>query len=161
MSILSIIGLNNRAAYHLFLYSLNFGGSIFHSFLLSPMAFKYLPKQEFGNLQNKVFPIYFVGQAILPILLALTSPLKLCPFTAGLLSTSGLCGAINFLVLLPLTQKVINERHNLAKDQKSETKEMHDATKVFGIYHGISSLLNLFSIISLGLYGSALSRRLV
>ena len=139
---IATLGLNTGAPYHLFLYSIALGGSVFHSFVVSPLAFKHLPRQEFGNLQNKVFPTYFIGQAVVPLVLGLTSPFRLCPFLTGVLAVSGIAGALNYLVLLPICRNI-------------------KLNKTFGMYHGISSLLNILSIASLAIYGTVMSKRLV
>lgn len=164
------LGLNTKAPYHFLLYSIIFGGSTFHSFILSPIAFKNLSRAEFSNLQNKVFPIYFLGQALSPLLLGLTTPLRLCPFTIGLLAFSSATGMINYFVLLPWCKQIKDQRNKLVSDKLHETieggeskptEEMIRLNKQFGKYHGISSLVNLLSIFSLGVYGVVLSKRLL
>lgn len=152
------------------LYSLVFGASTFHSFYLSPIAFKTLPRSEFGALQNKVFPSYFLTQTVSAVLLGLTSPFKLCPFSLGLLTVSGLGGAINLFVLLPICRNIKDEREKLIKEKLHETVVNGEVrpteTKIaldkkFGMYHGLSSLANIFSIASLGVYGLILAKRLL
>ncbi|CUM68415.1 uncharacterized protein PRCAT00006138001 [Priceomyces carsonii] len=161
------LGLNTSAPYHLLFYSLVFGGTVSHSFILSPIAFKNLPRAEFGKLQNKVFPLYFIGQALSPLILGLSTPLKLCPFTIGLLSLSALGGVLNYFVLLPVCRNIKAETDKLLEDNKafdSEGKptETYDAVnKKFGKFHGFSMLFNLLSILSLGGYGVVLAKRLV
>lgn len=164
------LGLNTRAPYHLIFYSVVFGGSIFHSFVVSPIAFKALKKEEFSRLQSEVFPIYFLGQTFAPAVLALSTPLSLCPFTIGLLSLSGLAGAFNYLYLTPVCHKIKDERKKLEAEKRHETvvdgelkptEEYAKLNKQFGRYHGISMLTNLVSILALGLYGVVLSKRLV
>lgn len=166
---IAALGLNTTAPYHLFIYSVALGGSVFHSFVVSPLAFKHLPRQEFGNLQNKVFPGYFIGQSVIPIVLGLTSPFKLCPFLTGILALSGLAGALNYLVLLPVCHNIKEQRDKLVANKLHETLEDGEVkpsdkyvelSKKFGMYHGISSLLNIVSIATLAVYGSILSKRL-
>lgn len=167
---ISKLGLNTSAPYHFLLYSLTFGGGVFHSFIVSPIAFKNLKREEFGLLQNKVFPIFFLGQTISPVLLALSAPLTLCPFTLGLLSISGLSGAANYFLLLPWCKQIKEERSKLIADKKHEkiengevkpTDEYKRLNSKFGKYHGVSTLINLLSIGALGFYGIVLSKRLI
>lgn len=167
---IATLGLNTGAPYHLFLYSVALGGSFFHSFVVSPIAFKHLPREQFSNLQNKIFPNYFIGQAVLPVVLALTTPLKLCPFLTGTLALSGVAGALNYFVLLPICRNLKEEREKLVADKLHETIENGEVkpsdkyievSKSFGKYHGISSLLNLVSIGSLAVYGTVLAKRLI
>lgn len=163
---LNVLGLNTRAPYHLFLYSIIFGGSSVYSFIISPVAFKTLPREDFGKLQNKIFPWYFLGQTLSPILLSLTTPLKLCPFTKGLLAIASITGAINYFYLLPKCQGLKDERTKLVKDNLhekdgKETEEYIKLSKQFGKFHGISLLVNTLSISVVGVYGMVLSRRLL
>lgn len=167
---ISRLGLNTKAPYHFLFYSVVFGGSVFHSFIVSPIAFKHLSRQEFSNLQNKVFPFYFLGQALSPLVLGLSTPLRLCPFTIGLLTLSSVTGAINYFLLLPWCQQIKEQRNKLVSDKLHEviengevkpSAEMIRLNKQFGKYHGISSLVNVFSILSLGVYGIVLSKRLI
>lgn len=164
---INCLGLNTRAPYHLLFYSVVFGGSFFHSFIVSPIAFKSLPREEFGRLQNKVFPFYFLGQTISPLILGLTAPIKLCPFTIGLLSLSAITGAFNYFLFLPLCQNVKRQRLELMAEKKDvnefgePTEECLALSKKFGMYHGFSTLTNIVSILSLAVYGVVLSRRFI
>lgn len=164
------LGLNTAAPFHFLFYSIVFGGSVFHSFIVSPIAFKHLSRPEFSNLQNKVFPTYFLGQALSPLVLGLTTPLKLCPFTIGLLALSSATGALNYFVLLPWCQQIKDQRNKLVSEKLHEviengevkpSEEMVKLNKQFGKYHGISSLVNILSILSLSAYGVILSKRLL
>ncbi|RLV83478.1 putative mitochondrial outer membrane protein [Meyerozyma sp. JA9] len=166
---IATLGLNTGAPYHLFLYSIALGGSVFHSFVVSPLAFKHLPREEFGKLQNKVFPTYFIGQAVVPLVLGLTSPFRLCPFSTGVLAISGIAGALNYFVLLPICRNIKQQRDELVANKLHETIEggevkasdkYTELNKKFGKYHGISSVLNLLSIASLAVYGTVMAKRL-
>lgn len=156
------LGLNTTAPYHLFIYSLVFGASTFHSFVVSPIAFKHLKREEFSNLQNKVFPLYFIGQTAGPILLGLTAPFKLCPFGLGLLSVSAIAGALNYFVMLPWCKNIKEQRNKLQKELGADetSEELAELNKQFGFAHGMSSLANLVSIISITVYGAFLTRGL-
>lgn len=138
-----------------------------HSYIVSPIAFKHLQREEFSNLQNKVFPLYFLGQTAAPILIGLTSPL--CPKTVGpVLLASAVAGALNYFWVLPVCKKIKEDRNKLVADKKHEqivdgetvnSEEFTNLSKQFGMYHGISSLLNLVSLVTLGAYGFLLSKR--
>ncbi|RCK63650.1 hypothetical protein Cantr_09693 [Candida viswanathii] len=160
------LGLNTRVPYHFLFYSLTFGGSAFYSFIVSPLVFKKLPREEFSNLQNKVFPTYFTGQTLAPIILGLAQPLAYCPFTIGLLAASSIGGALNYFWLLPVCQKIKEERNKLVADKQDvgadgqPTEEFKKLNKKFGLYHGISTLINIVSIVSLGVYGVVLAKGL-
>lgn len=157
-----------KGAVNLLLYSVAFGGGIMHSYIVSPIAFKHLKREEFSNLQNKVFPLYFIGQTALPVLIGLTSPL--CPVhVAPVLAVSAIAGALNYFWVLPVCKNIKEERAKLVADKKHEqvvdgetvpTEEFTNLNKSFGKYHGISSVLNLVSLVTLGAYGFFLSKKL-
>lgn len=164
VSLLGLLG--TKAPYHLLAYSIAFGGSAFYSYFASPIAFKVLKREEFGILQNSIFPAYFLGQTIAPIILALTTPGKLCPFTGTLFALSALGGAINYFYLMPVCRKIKEERLALINNQLDivdgeETAEYKRLTKQFGMHHGLSLLANLVSVATLGVYGLVLAKRLV
>lgn len=164
---LANLGLATRAPFHILLFSLTFGGGFFHSFIVSPIAFKHLEREQFGKLQNKIFPFFFLGQTLSPIVLALTSPITLTRVAIGLLSVSAVSGAANYFWLLPLCKKLKEDRVQLIAENRHEivedgvthaTAEFERATKQFGKYHGISTLVNMVSIATIGAYGVVLSK---
>ncbi|KAG2735008.1 hypothetical protein G9P44_001222 [Scheffersomyces stipitis] len=161
------LGLNTKIPYHFLFWGVAFGGSSFYSFIVSPLVFKKLPREEFSNLQTQVFPTYFSGQIVAPIILGLTSPLKLCPFTTGLLVASSVGGLLNFYWLMPVCRNLKEKKNKLIADkldttESGEPTEEYTATiKKFGAYHGLSSLANALSIVSLGFYGVLLAKKLV
>lgn len=156
-----------KNAVHLLLYSVAFGGGLMHSYVVSPIAFKHLKREEFSNLQNKVFPLYFAGQAVVPVLIGLTSPVA--PHCAvPLLAASAVAGALNYLWVLPVCKQIKEERNKLVADKKHEaivegavqpSAEYTALSKQFGMYHGISSVLNLVSLVTLGAYGYVLGKK--
>ncbi|KAG7191514.1 uncharacterized protein KQ657_003109 [Scheffersomyces spartinae] len=148
------VGLKNSVS--LFVYSVTFGGGFFYSFIASPIAFQELERSQFSKVQSKVFPIYFLGQTVAPIIIGLTSAIKLCPFTKGALAVLSFCGALNCFWLLPVCRSIKEERVALEK----EGKDTSEVTKRFGKFHGISTLVNMLSIISLGAYGYGLGCKL-
>lgn len=148
------VGLKNSVS--ILVYSVTFGGGFFYSFYASPIAFNELERAQFGKLQNKVFPTYFLGQTVAPIVIGFTSAIKLCPFTKGALALLSLCGALNYFWLLPVCKAIKEERITLEKEGKDTT----EVTKRFGKYHGISTIVNILSIASLGAYGYSLGCKL-
>ncbi|RLV93367.1 putative mitochondrial outer membrane protein [Spathaspora sp. JA1] len=166
MSIINQLGLNTRVPYHFLLYSFTFGGTAFYSWVVSPIVFKRLPREEFSNLQSHVFPCYFGVQTFAPAVLALISPLKFCPFTGGLLAASAIGGLINLVGLLPVCKTLKEKKNKLIADKQDKgadgepSEEFAAVTKKFGCYHGVSMLVNVVSIASLGVYGLALAKGL-
>lgn len=161
------VGLNALVPVHVLLFSFTWGGASFYSFVASPIAFKHLPREEFGRLQNQIFPFFFLGQTVTPLLLGLTSPFVLSKAAIAALSVSALGGAANYFWLLPVCQKLKEQRLKLVADKAHETlvdgkavptAEYERLTKQFGKYHGISLLANTVSIVLLGIYGILLAK---
>ncbi|KDN43218.1 hypothetical protein K437DRAFT_225767, partial [Tilletiaria anomala UBC 951] len=125
------------------------------------IAYKNLPRQTFGNLQNHLFRVYFpLTTGLSAVLLAtytlanpyvrshasdLAHPVVYQAFT---LLTSTLAHAANWLYVGPRTTDVMYRRHRLERtegksyDNVTASDEMKDLNKQFSILHGISNLLN-------------------
>ncbi|KAM9928772.1 hypothetical protein OXX59_001628 [Metschnikowia pulcherrima] len=158
-----------KSAVNVLLFSMAFGGGVMHSFIVSPIAFKHLPREEFGNLQHQVLPLYLLGQTAAPVLLGLTTPLS-SRFSTPVLAASAVAGAINYFWVLPRCNQIKDEKKKSIAEKKHEqivdgkvedSEEFRALSKQFGKFHGISSLLNLVSIATLGAYGFALGRRIL
>jgi hypothetical protein len=158
----------NTASTHLILYSVLLGSHTFHGFIGGPVAFTAVPRQTFGLLQSKIFPIYFgMGVAIPAVLignlaLAQGGLSQIPTFPLATLATSLVANAINFFFLGPKTSSIMFERHRLEKEEgidayKEKDKaspKMKQLSKTFAQLHGISSILNLASYGALLLHGS-------
>ncbi|KAK2592907.1 hypothetical protein QQS21_009402 [Conoideocrella luteorostrata] len=173
----------SAAPYHILSYGTLLGASFFHSFITGPILFKTMERPVFGAAMGNIFPIYFGMQTAIPIILALTFPgntlLGVSSGIPGILDASNrwpslapiatmfLTGLLNLVVLLPATNKVIKDRSGQGKRDGKEwhvegphSEEMRALSKKFGMLHGISSLLNLTTIISAVAYGFTLGSRL-
>lgn len=152
------------APYHLLTYSFSFGATVFHSYVSSPVAFKVLPKDQFGKLQNHLFPSYFLGQAISPVIIGLTAPFALSTAALVTLGLSSLGGLANYFWLLPWTHNVKSKRLALQEtigEGFEENEDYKKLTKEFGRSHGLSLLFNLITAIGLASYGVILSGKLL
>ncbi|PPQ62791.1 hypothetical protein CVT24_000485, partial [Panaeolus cyanescens] len=129
-------------------------------------------RQQFGNLQHKTFPVYFVlSMALSSSLLAvwtlnhpnvlknLTQPLVADVAQAYLLGSVLAGQGFNYFIIGPLTSKTMFKRHKLEKEEgklysePGVSAEMKSLNRRFGMLHGISSLANLNAVIALGLHG--------
>ncbi|KAJ5163493.1 uncharacterized protein N7500_005323 [Penicillium coprophilum] len=166
--------------YHILSYGTLLGTQFYQSFVGGFVAFRALPRPQFSNLQTAIFPIYFSLQTALPVVVALTAShggqvLGLSGLTAPKnrfdtllpMATVAVTGLVNMFVLLPMTRNVMRERkHQETRDGKKSydpaphSKEMLALNKKFGRVHGISSLVNLASLIATVWYGVVLSKRL-
>ncbi|KAG6097193.1 hypothetical protein E4U30_000845 [Claviceps sp. LM220 group G6] len=173
----------SAAPYHIISYGALLGTSIFHSFINGPTTFTVVERPIFSAIQAKLFPIYFGMQTAIPVILALTFPgnalLGVSSGPSGLMETASrwdslapivtmfVTGLVNLVVVLPATNKVIKERRGQAKrdgkqyyEEGPHSEEMRALSKKFGMLHGVSSLLNLFTIGAAVTYGFTLGSRL-
>lgn len=167
MSVFEALGLHSRVPYHFLATAVAIGGPAFYSFVASPIMFKKLPREEFGKVQSEIFPTYFLAQTFAPVVLRALSPFRMCPISSALLIVSSLGGALNYLWLLPKCHAIKEQRKALQDAKKDvqangEPTERYAAlTKQFGMFHGISTLINMALILAVGLYGVFVSRGLV
>ncbi|KAG5728565.1 Transmembrane protein 205 [Termitomyces sp. T112] len=153
-------------------YAWLFGMSLWVTFFGGVIAFRTLPRQMFGNLQHKTFPIYFVISIVLSsalltlwtlshpnVVAHITRPYVADVAQAYALATVLLGQGFNYFVIGPLTSKTMFQRHKLEKDEGKAynepgvSDEMKALNRRFGTLHGVSSLANLGSVIALGFHG--------
>ncbi|KAL8361966.1 hypothetical protein RB601_007660 [Gaeumannomyces tritici] len=172
------------APYHIISYGTLLGTTFFHSFVNGIAMFKVLPRPQFSVVQQKLFPIYFSMQTVLPVALAVTWPgsssSALAATPAGLpgvlheagrwavlapLGAMFATGLLNLVVLLPATTGCMAERRAQEKkdgkrswDPAPHSEEMLALNKRFGKLHGVSSLLNLTTFIATVVYGFTLAK---
>lgn len=155
-----------RLAY-LMAFASTFGSSLWVTFIGGIIQYKVLPRHQFGNLQAKSLPVYFrlvsISTSLCLAAFALLHPLgKATPTEKGQLAALGITLAatlLNILILEPATTAVMKERHKIEREEGigaevglSKNREVAKGNtqlaainKRFGMYHGMSSLANLFS----------------
>ncbi|KAL3423671.1 mitochondrial outer membrane protein [Phlyctema vagabunda] len=176
--------LKSPAPYHILAYGTLLGTQFFQTFVGGITAFRALPRPQFASLQQKIFPIYFGIQTVLPAVVALTCPGSLLTGKpAGIsgtiaegntwsvlvpVATIFVTSLVNMAVVGPATTSIMRERkHQETRDGKKSydpaphSKEMIKLNKRFGAMHGVSSLLNLAGFIATVWYGVSLSERIV
>ncbi|OSD05923.1 hypothetical protein PYCCODRAFT_1431742 [Trametes coccinea BRFM310] len=153
-------------------YAWLFGMTLWVTFIGGTIAFKTLPRQQFGNLQHRTFPIYFVlSIALSSSLLGLwvySHPSVLQNYLhptqgdvaqAYALAAVVLSQASNHAIIGPLTSKTMFKRHKLEKEEgkaynePNVSAEMKALNKLFAQLHGISSLANLTAFLALLFHG--------
>jgi hypothetical protein len=153
-------------------YAWLFGMSVWISFFGGVIAFKTLPRHQFGALQHKTFPIYFVLSMLLSmsllatwvikhpdVMVNLTRPNVADVAQAYVLATVLAAQGANYFVVGPLTSKTMFQRQKLEKEEgkvysdAGVSADMKALNRRFGMLHGISSLANLAAIIALGFHG--------
>jgi len=160
-----------KSAY-LLAYSWLFGMSIWISFFGGVIAYKSLPRHQFGALQHRTFPIYFlISIALSTGLLAswtlnhpevkehFANPLVADVLQAYTLASVLLGQGSNYFVVGPLTSRVMFQRQKREKEEGKTYNEpgvsadMKVLNTRFAQLHGISSLANLGAVIALGFHG--------
>ncbi|KAJ3777602.1 hypothetical protein FB446DRAFT_805028 [Lentinula raphanica] len=194
VTVSSLLNLFSSNGLYMILYSWLFGMSLWITFFGGVIAFKTLreaepfrslilnstsslnvlviARQQFGNLQHKTFPIYFLISLglVSSLLLIWTSahpdvltywnrPLVADVLQVYILSSVLIAQGANHFVIGPMTSSTMFERHRLEKEEGKAYNEpgVSDAMKAlnrrFGSLHGISSLLNLSAVLAIGFHG--------
>lgn len=161
--------LNPSGAY-LLAFSLLFGMSVWVTFFGGVIAFKVLPRQQFVQLQHKIFPVYFLLSAGLSgalllrwmtshpnVLIHITQPCIAEVTQAYALGIVLLLHVINYAVLGPLTSRTVFARLRLEKEGDHIREETSDSMEVlnrrFGLLHGMSSMCNMAALIATTFHG--------
>lgn len=132
----------------------------------------------FSQLQQRIFPIYFTLQSVLPALLLATHPTACLPSlfstsspyfyntTVPLLLTVS-TSVLNLAVVGPATNKAMKERKlqetkegKKSYDEGPKSEVMKRVSSKFGRIHGVSSLLNLVGFLGTAAYGVYLGSQL-
>ncbi|KAI0702429.1 hypothetical protein BC835DRAFT_1404281 [Cytidiella melzeri] len=172
LTVSSLLGLLNLKAAYFLGYGLLFGMSFWISFVGGIIAFRTLPRHQFGALQHRTFPVYFGTSIALsgglmflwhtghPAVLAnITNPHIADVAQAYALASVVAAQSLNQLVIGPLTSKTMFKRHKLEKEEGKSynepdvSAEMRALNSTFAQLHGISSLLNLGAIILMAFHG--------
>ncbi|KAL1739059.1 hypothetical protein HDZ31DRAFT_69338 [Schizophyllum fasciatum] len=138
-----------------------FGMTIWQPFFGATIAHRALTKPQFAALQHKTWPVYFQLSTVLSAsciyLLYRNDPnvfdSLLSLRAGGLLSVGSLLAVFlgqstNWLVLGPMTSRILYERDRLESGEKKSpetAKEVKAIMKRFLWVHGISSIANLFA----------------
>ncbi|KAK7468665.1 hypothetical protein VKT23_003169 [Stygiomarasmius scandens] len=168
----SVVSLFSPKSLYLVGYGWLLGMSIWVTFFGGVIAYKALPRHQFGALQHKTFPIYFVISILLSA--GLTGVWTLShpnvqkyiqdPFVADVaqaytLASVCLAQSLNYFVVGPMTSKTMFQRQRLEKSEGKNynepgvSEEMKALNRRFGSLHGISSLANLWAVIGLIFHG--------
>ncbi|CAF0980298.1 unnamed protein product [Adineta steineri] len=147
--------LSSTAPYHLLSYASLIGATLWHSFVSSLIARKTLPRPQLGQLQSKLFPIYFSLQTALSGICLLTTRNR----NAQIIFVIGIVGGlINLIVFGPWTIKLMNKRFTMERDEGKQYNEPDISSqfkalnKQFGMVHGCSMMINMIIAISLVVY---------
>jgi len=142
---------------HLVSLSTWLGTTVYTTLVIGIVLFKQLPRQTFGRVQSKLFPIYF-GVSAACILLCLGTS-----FASGhmarmpVLLTALVSTLANLFLLEPVTTSVMYKIYDMENTDRKQTDEYKAARKKFGGLHGASSLVNLVGMVCAIMHCYALS----
>lgn len=130
---------------------------VFTSPFTPPCQFKNMPRQMFGKVQSKLFPMYFALHAGSIVVCA--GCLAFGAGAAGGMATIAKTAAVslgtalgasllNLLILEPKATTVMFERYALENAPSRDEAKIKQLMKEFGKFHGISSLVNLVSMVA-------------
>ncbi|KXN83620.1 hypothetical protein AN958_01185 [Leucoagaricus sp. SymC.cos] len=172
LTLRSLFNLVNLNGLYLLGYAWAFGMAVWVTFFAGIIAFKTLPRQQFGALQHKIFPVYFVQSMVLTSGLLVkwiyshpdVIPHFGKPWVADVAQVYALGTVLalqgtNYFIIGPMTSRAMFERHKLEKEENKQyndpaaSAEMKALNQRFGALHGISSLANLGAVIVLGFHG--------
>jgi len=172
LSLGSLRQLVNRDGLYLIGFGWLFGMSVWISFFGGVIAFRALPRHQFGALQHKTFPVYFlssIGLSAALLALWIQNHPNVLNFLAEprigdvaqvyALATVMLAQASNYFIVGPMTSKVMFKRHRQEKEEgvayndPKASGTMKGLNRQFGLLHGISSLANIAAIIALTFHG--------
>jgi hypothetical protein len=140
--------------FHYFTFIFWYGTLLYFTFIQAPILFKGLPRETFGLVQGKLFPVYYLISYISGTLLVVTyhllHPLKNY-VTQDCVKITALCLMLLFslgqgLWIGPKVSQLRLERQ--AAEEAKDQPRTETLTRQFGKAHGLSSLLNLIVIIS-------------
>jgi len=146
--------------------------SLWVTFIGGVIAYKTLPRHQFGTLQHQTFPIYFALSIALSlsmlvmwtsshpdVLSHILQPNVADVAQAYALLSVTLSQAANYFVISPLASITTFKRHKLEKEEgklytdPSVSVQMKALNRRFAMLHGISSLANLTAFIALSFHG--------
>ncbi|EMS50621.1 hypothetical protein TRIUR3_30946 [Triticum urartu] len=159
---------------HVLCFATAWGAALWVTFIGGLVMFKHLPRHQFGSLQGKMFPAYFmlisVCSAISVAAFAYLNPWKTAStverYQLGFLLAALGFDLSNLLVFTPITIEMMMKRHKIEKDlgiggELAKTNPALAAmNKKFGMIHGLSSLANIMAFGSLAMHSWYLASKL-
>jgi len=144
------------ATTHLLAWGCLVGINVWTTFFAGVTMFKNLPRQVFGRLQAKLFPQYFwlsTGSSLLALATLFYSG-------TGILRPQAIClgvalggSVVNLAAVEPIATSVMLDRHKLENAQPRDNERIKALYKQFGIWHGLSALLNLGVLVAAVAHG--------
>lgn len=136
---------------HLLAYGSWLGTIVWTTFVAGITMYKNLPRQTFGRLQAKLFPLYFgLSAACCALQLGvLIFAAQAAPQKQLVLLGIGLASSIlNLLYVEPTCTKVMFQRYDLENTKGARDEALiKSLSGQFGKWHGLSSIINLATLV--------------
>ncbi|KAH9947718.1 hypothetical protein B0H21DRAFT_737751 [Amylocystis lapponica] len=172
MTLSLLLGLINFQSVYFVGYAWLLGTTIWVTCFSGKIAFKALPRHQFGALQHRLFPVYFVNSLVLStVLLGLWTYshagilARIWSLTVAdvvqfyALAIPVISSASNWLRVGPLVHKTVVQRYKLEKvegkiyNEPGISEEMKALNRRFDLYHAISVSINMASLVALVFHG--------
>jgi len=146
--------------------------SLWVTFIGGVITYKTLPRQQFGSLQQRLFPVYFKLNAIVSsgllfawirnhstVVAQLAHPTVPDVSQAYALGVVAFAHTLNIVWFGPVTSKLLTVRYKLEKEEGKEAFDPNASTDMkklnakFARLHGYSSLANLIAFLALAFHG--------
>lgn len=120
----ALLGRRGLAFLHVLTYSLGAGAMAWVTFVAGIVMFKSLPRQTFGRVQSRLFPIYFAWTAVSSVLqLASVRTLTEDGMPLAVLGVELTSALLNWFWVEPVTSRLMYRRYaleNSPPDQRDE-----------------------------------------
>jgi len=168
----TLLGLLNLRGLYTLGFSFIFGMSLWVTFIGGVIAYKTLPRQQFGTLQHRTFPVYFKFNAVVSsgllfawirnhstVIAQLAHPMVPDVTQTYALGVVALSHTLNNVWFGPATSKLLTARFKLEKEEGKDAHDPNVSTDMkklnakFARLHGYSSLANLIAFLALVFHG--------
>ena len=155
----SALAAQSAPAVHLLAWGFQWGMQAYVTFFAGIVMFKNMPRQAFGRVQAKLFPVYFAATAACLVLQAgvLAATVGLAKQQAVTLGVGLAATLANLLIAEPAATKCMFERYALENEAARDEARVTALKKQFGKLHGVSSLFNLVALVACVAHGQWLA----
>jgi len=162
----SLVNISTKTAamLHVLSFGTFLGTNVYTTFIAGITMYKNLPRQQFGKLQAKLFPLFFNLCSIATLLQIVTlNKLPKIYGTKSLIALGITLGTtlFNQFLIEPISTKIMFQRYDMEKNGKQNGPEYKKLAASFGMFHGISSLMNLTALCGAVAHGWYIASALV
>nr|XP_039257155.1 transmembrane protein 205-like [Styela clava] len=143
-------------------FAMNFGMTFWVSFVAGLVMYRNLHLHTFGQIQSKLFPIYFTIGLLTGVIMLGVTIFQIRSLNKLTYDQETLIGAVAVIVMAnvlnkfwlgPVSTSIMMKKHKMEKEENDKNKldqnlMYRDLKKKFGKIHGMSTLLNLAAMVS-------------